>query len=94
METIQTVETGAYANMEVIQTVKIAMYANRETFQIIQIAMYGTLVQNIFLVRAAESFNQIPANIRSCGALPLFKKKLKQWIGLNIPHGQFHPSAC
>ena len=47
----------------------------------------GTLVQNSFLVRAAESFNQIPANIRSCGALPLFMKKLKQRIRLNIPHG-------
>ena len=46
----------------------------------------GPLVQNSFLVRATESFNHIPANIRSCGTLPLFKKKLKQWIRVNIPH--------
>ena len=46
----------------------------------------GPLVQNSFLVRAAESFNQIPANIRLCRTLPLFKKKLKQWIKLNMPY--------
>ena len=33
----------------------------------------GALVQNSFLVRAAESFNQIPANIKSCGTLRVFK---------------------
>ena len=46
----------------------------------------GPLVQNSFLFRAAESFNQIPDNIRLCRTLPLFKKKLKQWIKLNIPY--------
>ena len=37
-----------------------------------------------FMVRSAVVWNEIPADIRNCKTLGVFKKKLKQWIRVNV----------
>ena len=37
-----------------------------------------------FMVRSAVTWNQIPAEIRSCKSLETFKRNLKQWIKANV----------
>ena len=37
-----------------------------------------------FMVRSAVVWNKIPADIRNCKTLGVFKKNLKQWIKVNV----------
>ena len=43
------------------------------------------LLHDSFRYRASKDYNNIPLTMRSIRYLPSFKKKLKQWIRLNIP---------
>ena len=47
---------------------------------------YNSQVESSFLKRAANSYNEIPGDIRSSRTLPVFKRKLKFWIKTNIPY--------
>ena len=37
-----------------------------------------------FMVRSAVVWNEIPADIRNCKTLGVFKKNLKEWIKVNV----------
>ena len=37
-----------------------------------------------FMVRSAVVWNEIPADIRNCKTLGVFKKNLKEWIQVNV----------
>ena len=43
------------------------------------------LTRESFRLRAANSYNQLPANIRTCTKVELFKKMVKTWTMENIP---------
>ena len=43
------------------------------------------LTRESFRWRAANSYNQLPANIRTCTKVELFKKMVKTWTMENIP---------
>ena len=43
------------------------------------------VVKESFRWRAASSFNQLPADIRTCSKVESFKRKVKTWIMNNIP---------
>ena len=42
------------------------------------------LTKSSFKWRAANQFNQLPAEIRNCESLPSFKMKAKSWIKTNV----------
>ena len=44
------------------------------------------LVRDSFRWRAANNFNQLPVDFRTCSEVEVFKKKIKPWIKENIPH--------
>jgi hypothetical protein len=39
-----------------------------------------------FMVRSAVTWNQIPADIRNSKSVGIFKKKLKEWIKVNVEY--------
>ena len=43
-----------------------------------------SLASKSFMVRSAVVWNKIPADIRNCKTLGVFKKNLKQWIKVNV----------
>ena len=43
------------------------------------------LAQKSFTLRGAETWNQLPENIRNLSKISTFKKMVKNWIILNIP---------
>ena len=45
----------------------------------------STLTQNSFRYRAAKYYNSIPPDIRKVTSVPVFKRKVKQWVLDNVP---------
>ena len=49
-----------------------------------QITGKTTMTKSSFLYRAVLDYNIIPVDIRTTRIVPMFKKKLRRWVEINI----------